>query len=440
MDRQRDDCLALVEREGWELVGIYTDNDLSASRYASKKRPEYEKAVQLVRDGGVDRLVAWATDRLYRRPSDLEELIDLADAGRVTVTTLHGDIDLSTSTGRQIARVLGASSAAEADHLSERKRRANEQLREKGLPTGRHAAFGWRDPMRPDPAQARIVNELTDRLLAGETMTALANDLNRRDVLMAQGGRGRWAVATVRSILTSPRNAGMVAHNGESVGEAQWPAIVDRTKWERVQSKLSAGRVAKQPKRRTLLTGLVKCVTCGETMTRSSNNKSVSVWRCRKQPDRRNCGHNLVIAKPIEELVTEAVLQRLEVSALGRPVKKKKSKKADDPEAVLVEVDARLDELAEMFAAGEMTRRQVQVARKSLDDRREVALCRVVADSGTEALAGMTGVEAREAWDAAPLDRQRAVLAAIIDRVAIEPAQRQGQRFDPNRLDIEWAV
>ena len=58
--------------------------------------------------------------------------------------------------------------------------------------------------------------------------------------------------------------------------------------------------------------------------------------------------------------------------------------------------------------------------------------------TSTEALAGMTGADTRAAWEAASLDRQRAVLAALIDRIVIEPAERQGQRFDPDRLAVDW--
>ena len=39
--RQRKDCEALIEREGWEIAGVYTDNDLSA--FSGRTRLGHER-------------------------------------------------------------------------------------------------------------------------------------------------------------------------------------------------------------------------------------------------------------------------------------------------------------------------------------------------------------------------------------------------------------
>ena len=50
--RQREDCLALVEAQGWELLEVFQDNDISAS--SGKARPEYQRMLKAIRDGMVD--------------------------------------------------------------------------------------------------------------------------------------------------------------------------------------------------------------------------------------------------------------------------------------------------------------------------------------------------------------------------------------------------
>jgi site-specific DNA recombinase len=73
--RQREDCEALTAKRGWDLVGLYVDNDVSA--YSGKKRPEYRRLLDDMEAGKVDAVVAWHTDRLHRSPRELEEFIDI---------------------------------------------------------------------------------------------------------------------------------------------------------------------------------------------------------------------------------------------------------------------------------------------------------------------------------------------------------------------------
>jgi site-specific DNA recombinase len=56
VDRQRDDCLALAERQGWTVGEVYTDNDRSA--YDGKPRPDYVRMLADIEAGRVDGVIA----------------------------------------------------------------------------------------------------------------------------------------------------------------------------------------------------------------------------------------------------------------------------------------------------------------------------------------------------------------------------------------------
>ena len=124
-------------RLGWQVAGVYSDNDVSA--YSGKKRPEWERLNDDIRDGVVDGIACWHVDRLTRTPRELEDVIDLHDKHGVQLATCTGDIDLSTPTGRFIARALGAAARHEAEHKAERQRRQLRQAAETGRdpPPGR---------------------------------------------------------------------------------------------------------------------------------------------------------------------------------------------------------------------------------------------------------------------------------------------------------------
>src|SRR5712692_5549018 len=157
--RQEDECRDFAKRRGWAIAGEpYIDNDISALRYTRKRRPGYRALVEEVRAGRVSRILCWKIDRLYRQPKQLEELIDMAEAGKVEiVTVMGGDIDLNTSHGRATARISVAMAAASSDDTSERLLSMKAQRRNAMLPSGGPPAFGWKDGLHQHPAEAKVL-------------------------------------------------------------------------------------------------------------------------------------------------------------------------------------------------------------------------------------------------------------------------------------------
>ncbi|MGH8826741.1 MAG: recombinase family protein, partial [Jiangellaceae bacterium] len=78
-------------------------------------------------------MVAWHVDRLYRRPRELEDLIDLVETHPIRIETVKGGgFDLNTHEGRLMARQLVAIASYESGHKADRIRRANRQKAERG--------------------------------------------------------------------------------------------------------------------------------------------------------------------------------------------------------------------------------------------------------------------------------------------------------------------
>src|SRR5215472_1861078 len=317
VERQLADCPEVCARRGWQ-AREYADNHRSAWR-AGARRPQYEELIQAVRRGDVGRIVVYKTDRLHRQPRELEDLIALADRGRVEVVAVEGgELDLATSDGRALARVLAAMNAKESDDKADRVRRAKRQAREAGKPHGGPRPFGWRrittskadgtqretwDPMAHDPAEADLIRSAVADLLAGASLNDIARRWNAAGVGQPQTGRSHWTADQIRQVVSNPRNAGLVGHRKqvksdrpyqlysrpEVVGEAKWPAIVDPSIWEQLQALLAQrGAFARTPKRRSLLTGLLVCGRCGATMVRTADHARRGdadgpyrrVWRC----------------------------------------------------------------------------------------------------------------------------------------------------------------
>ena len=92
VERQRQDCVALVEKRGWTLDDVYTDNDISASK--GKPRPAYKAMMARVAAGKVDVIVALRSDRLYRRMVDLIQFVNTVPDAKADVALVMGG-DLS---------------------------------------------------------------------------------------------------------------------------------------------------------------------------------------------------------------------------------------------------------------------------------------------------------------------------------------------------------
>ena len=99
------------------------DNDISA--FTGKRRPDYERMLDDIQAGRITGVIAWHPDRLHRRMSELDRYITLCDQHHVeNQTVTAGQWDLSTATGKMIARHIGTAATFESEHKSERLRAA----------------------------------------------------------------------------------------------------------------------------------------------------------------------------------------------------------------------------------------------------------------------------------------------------------------------------
>ena len=112
----------------------------------------------------------------------------------------------------------------------------------------------------------------------------------------------------------------------------------------------------------------------------------------------------------------------------------------DEHSARLDELTARMDELAAAYAAGAVSMREWLTARDPLQGELDAARRRVARDSRAMVLAEHAGhVGAlRERWAGLSLERRRAIIVAVLDRIVVGPGRRGYNRFDPSRFELVW--
>jgi site-specific DNA recombinase len=438
--RQEADCRALAKAKGYRVVEVFVDDDLSA--YDGRRRPAYERLLAGLRADGFDAVVAWKLDRLTRSGiRGLTSLLDALDAAAASLVCVHDHIDTSSAVGEGVAGLIASMAKAESENLSVRSRRKKDELAAKGLPAGYARAFGYTDNgMTIDETEAAMLRDAARRVLSGESMTTIASQWNERGLRTPRRG-SLWNATVLRTVLTNPRAAGLRVHRGEVIGEAAWPAILDRATHERLVAHFAdPNRRQKNPPRRAFLTGFIKCGKCGGPLFRDGT-ADYPVFRCRAQPGSFSCGV-IVAADHVEALVTEAVMLRLEGPGLAKALRARDHETDDTAASDLSEAERRLAELAETWAAGEISRAEWLTARRAVEARIEVARRKLTRTSERDALDPYLGENAplRAAWPNLSRDQRRAILAVVIDRVTIAPAGENRRRFNPERVTIEWRV
>jgi site-specific DNA recombinase len=435
VERQLADCRRLVEGPAEEFL------DPSISAFSGKVRPAYTRLLDAVKRGEIDRIVVWKYDRLYRQPRELERLLDLAESSKLTIqAVMAGPIDLATSTGRTMARVVVAFSNQASEDTRERVKRQKEQAKKDGKLLGGRTTFGWVNTTTQNPEQVVLLNEVVDNLLAGSSLNDEARRLNEAGVPTPQGRRDtkktpttpvdwkpRWTPQTVRFVVSNLRHVG---------------TTIDAKKWQELQALLLRRSVyMRVPRRRSLLTGLVTCSLCGRKMVRTGSGPGRHAWRCPTDtgmPTR--CGKVSIDATGLENLLVDATLARADKGDLARIAKKMGS--GGDQDKVMAELEAlnaREDEMSVAFGRGELPMSAFNKATTVLAAERQALTSRLGRMTSASAISPYLGKPGllRASWEGLTIDAQREIIRLVLGKVEVTPARKRGlPKFDHKRVKI----
>ncbi|MEX2621150.1 MAG: recombinase family protein [Egibacteraceae bacterium] len=450
--RQLEDGRKLAADRGWIVAGEYVDNDRSA--FNGKERAEWRR---LLADApGLDRVVAWQLDRLWRNSAERVADAETLARARVGLTlTQGGDYDLATAADGLTTGVLGELAAFESRLKGERVSRAARQRAEEGK-ANTVVLYGWRREREYDqagrvaawwdveePTEADIVRDVVRRILDGEPITRIAEDLNARGVVPPSRRPDKaWSRSGVRALALRPANAGVRTYKGETF-PAAWPALVTAEQHERVCALLarrSSGKGQRPASRKYLLSGGIgECGVCNGPLRgrrkRNPRGQEFELYVCR---DRGCVGRN---REAVDEWVAAVVTERL-----ARPDAAEVF--APDDEAARAALDraegvrARLDNAADAYAEGTIDRDQLARISGKLRpvlDQLEGEARRLSAGANLGVLGPLLADHAGAVWAGLDVARQRRVLEVLGLRVTVMPQRdTAGPRFDRDLVRISW--
>ncbi|WP_442804747.1 recombinase family protein, partial [Streptomyces luteogriseus] len=434
IDRQREDCEALANRNGWDVVEVYVDNDISA--YSGKKRPGYRQMLADLDEGTATVVIVWHTDRLTRSIVELEEYIDLSERrGIATHTVQAGTVDLATPSGRMTARILGAVARQESEHKGHRVARARQQRALAGEWAGGIRPFGWGAPtgevrqkvdrktgeevevpeldmMKAVPEEAEALRYWTDQILSGASIRSLVKWCADKGITTTRGNP--VSHTDMRDMLLRPRNAGIAVYRGEEVGRGKWDPIVEETKYRAVAA------ILKDPSRTTTPGAAPKWLgsilyRCGRgecphfVYVTQSGGRRFPSYRC--QTGHGGGRRAEIVDQYVEDVVVER-LSRPDAHDLLEPAPDGVDVAALQTEAE--EIRMRLRNLAGKYGAGEIGDMQFSVGSDTARAQLEGVTKQLARAATQDPLVGLVGApDVRKAWKALELEQQRNVLRAL---------------------------
>ncbi|WP_434613443.1 recombinase family protein [Arthrobacter sp. A5] len=445
VQRQEEDCRALAAQQGLAVARVFIDNDISA--YSGKRRPEYEAMLSLLEAGAASAVICWHTDRLHRRPVELERYIDVCNAANVTTHAVKsGELDLATGSGKMVARMLGAAARYESDQKGERIKRAIEQKARAGKWTGGARPFGWvfEDgvPIICE-TEAAVVRGAFEHVLGGRTLGSWVREINAAGITTSLGKP--WGYTQLRQVIQRPRNAGLATLHGEVIGLSEFPAIVSESVWQAACSILSdpARRRSQSNKAVHLLSGIAQC-HCGALVRVATvsgrDGVKHKVYRCPV----RGKGH---IGKRVE--YTDAVVNRLAVAFRAMAASQQEvASPALAAELQTLELEGqalrqRLQDAAHSYADGDISPAQLSAITERIRDNQtrvtarvtelEVQAARPARPTDGLPTAEMDSPEAIT-WLTSPADDRRDYIRATMN-VIIWPHGKGSKRvFDPETV------
>lgn len=469
-ERQRAACEALCDARGWEVVAVEEDIDVSGfSR--GLERPGLQRILARLAD--LDVVVFFKIDRLARSTVDFAEIMKIAETQSVALASAQEPLDLTSSMGRAMARVIAVFAELESDTIGSRVANAHEHLRREGRWTGGRVPYGYRAVPNPNgagrvlevnPDEEKVIHEIVDRVLAKESLMKIATDLTRAGVAapghhsrQPNGKRSdseRWYTTTLRSLLTNPQLLGYVIEDGKPILRTDGlplvtrPPILDMRTWHALQDELSR-RADRSERRRvgtSLLRGVLFCSVCGGRMyTYVAGGRTR--YRCIGRLKQRQAGQAVgcygpsVAGKALEEHVVSEFLR-----GNGHlPVVKIEMRAAEDFTPQIRQAEEALKDLeADRYERGLFKGEdgaQRYAAQYAKLEERLSSLKAMQSDAvpgGVEEIP--TGKTYAELWEESDTAGKRDLLLNAGTFVEVAPAQRPGKKLDTSRVSVYFGV
>jgi site-specific DNA recombinase len=457
IEGQIEKCQALAAEEGYEVLRVYKEEDVSA--YHGDRGEELSLALKHAAEESAA-LIVWHSDRLAR--GDGERNRHLVE---VLLDAMHNGYTLrSVEDDGTFASVSSAAQMGDRNHEDSRRKSAAvrdglARRRAKGKRTGGNSyGITWRRNDKdeketiPDPEKVPVIERVYDEFLSGRALLKITQALNADGIPSLRGGK--WHPHVIRSMLSNPIYAGLI-RDGDRLIEGEHEAIIPRERWEEAQALLAANAATHRRGRRSagrhlFRKGFLRCGHCGEALLprtgRNRDGTPYEIYRCQSRwLNPAACSLPAQRREPIDAAVYAYFEQvGLDLEATRAELGAAMERKLAEVKALLASADrdaeaaaARLARVKADYVAGELNAAEWRELRADLEPEAEAAAAQrerlatqlteveagpALAEVESELLAQLAHIRAAiagEVKDAEGVAAVRAALLRLFDRFVL---------------------
>lgn len=235
LEEQEERLRALCTYKGYDIVDVYVDAGISGK---NTNRPEYQRLMNDIKIGKINRIVCLKLDRLTRSIIDLENLVRYLEENNCSLEAAYEEINTSNANGRFFVRMLTILAQLEIERTSERTMIGLDGALKAKHATGK-APLGYKKVdklLQIDEETAPIIENIFNEYINGLSACGIANKLTEDNVL-----NRKWRSTTIDKILDNRIYIGeYVAYkyvkSKENVTHYEMsPPIVSKETWERME-------------------------------------------------------------------------------------------------------------------------------------------------------------------------------------------------------------
>jgi site-specific DNA recombinase len=426
---QRERIAAQAKAGGHTIIEWVDDLDEPGSRYA---RPGFQRALSMVESKETDGIVVARLDRFSRSVADAAKALERLEAAGGVLLAADLGMDTSTPSGKLMRNVLVALAEFELERIRDSWRDATAKAIGRGVYISGKVPVGY---TRGDDGrlvlETREAEAVRSVFLARAAGTSWGAICERLDMQLPQSGS--WTPQRLQWIVRNRAYLGE-ARQGDVVNIDAHEPLVSRVEFEAAQGNGKRREWRGEPR---LLSGLVRCASCGYALRRDYSRRDFARYSCGARKARGVCEHPVTIgADRLDAYVTDTFLARL----------------ADEP--VVLEGSPIEDSLVEAVGALEQAEAELAAFRSTnlvtvLGEAAFTAGITERARAVTHASGRVAELRRRETapasadvleeWGSLATSERRSVIAAALQAVLVAPAQSRGSRRPVDeRVSLVW--
>ena len=350
-----------ADRMGWELYGIYSDDDYAG---ADRNRPEFKRLLTDAQARKFDIILCKTQSRFTRELELVERYIHgLFPLWGIRFVSIVDNADTANKGNKKSRQINGLVNEWYLEDMSDSIKSALDSRRKNGFHIGSFALYGYKkDPdlkghLIIDEEAASVVREVFTLFSQGYGKTAIARILNDRKIpnpteyKRLQGlhfklppGKSStlWKYSAISSMLTNEAYIGnLVQGKYESISyktsvnrprpkekwfivEGTHEPIIDRALWERVQKKVNERAKPFKVGTIGLFAKKVRCASCGYIM-RSTKSGGRCFLKCpNRHYSKDSCEGAFISVNRLERMVIDELKrlneEYLDINELERKV------------------------------------------------------------------------------------------------------------------------